>query len=128
MTERPGMSRRQALMYGGLAAAVPLLPAMRPAQKRSTMSPQDNWRWCYRCQGLFFAGNATFGVCPAGGTHSDSGSGNYTLTQGSGSGQDNWRWCYQCQGLFFAGNATFGVCPAGGTHSDSGSGDYFLPQ
>ena len=29
MTERSGMSRRQALMYGGLAAAVPLLPAVR---------------------------------------------------------------------------------------------------
>jgi hypothetical protein len=35
MTERSGMSRRQALMYGGLAAAVPLLPAVRPAEKAS---------------------------------------------------------------------------------------------
>jgi hypothetical protein len=33
MTERSGMSRRQALMYGGLAAAAPLLPAARPAKK-----------------------------------------------------------------------------------------------
>ena len=35
MAERSGMSRRQALMYGGLAAAVPLLPAVRPARKAS---------------------------------------------------------------------------------------------
>lgn len=35
MTERSGMSRRQALMYGGLAAAAPLLPAVRPARKAS---------------------------------------------------------------------------------------------
>jgi hypothetical protein len=35
MSERSGMSRRQALMYGGLAAAVPLLPAVRPAKKAS---------------------------------------------------------------------------------------------
>ena len=35
MAERSGMSRRQALMYGGLAAAVPLLPAVRPAKKAS---------------------------------------------------------------------------------------------
>jgi hypothetical protein len=35
MTERSGMSRRQALIYGGLAAAVPLLPAVRPAKKAS---------------------------------------------------------------------------------------------
>ena len=34
-TERSGMSRRQALMYGGLAAAAPLLPAVRPAKKAS---------------------------------------------------------------------------------------------
>ena len=36
MTERSGMSRRQALMYGGLAAAVPLLPGVRPAGEAST--------------------------------------------------------------------------------------------
>jgi hypothetical protein len=35
MTERSGMSRRQALRYGGLAAAVPLLPAVRPAKEAS---------------------------------------------------------------------------------------------
>ena len=35
MTERSGMSRRQALMYGGLAAAAPLLPAVRPAKQAS---------------------------------------------------------------------------------------------
>ena len=35
MTERSGMSRRQALKYGGLAAAVPLLPGVRPAKKAS---------------------------------------------------------------------------------------------
>jgi len=35
MTERSGMSRRQALKYGGLAAALPLLPAVRPAGKAS---------------------------------------------------------------------------------------------
>jgi hypothetical protein len=60
---------------------------------------------------------------------SPGGSGNYTLTQGTGSGQDDWRWCDQCEGLWFAGNGTFGVCPAaGGGHSESGSGDYFIPQ
>ena len=35
MTERSGMSRRQALTYGGLAAALPLLPAVRAAEKAS---------------------------------------------------------------------------------------------
>jgi hypothetical protein len=35
MTERSRMSRRQALRYGGLAAALPLLPAVWPAGKAS---------------------------------------------------------------------------------------------
>ena len=42
---------------------------------------QDNWRWCNKCQCLFFAGNASLGHCPAGGAHALEGSGNYTLEQ-----------------------------------------------
>ena len=40
---------------------------------------QSNWRWCYRCQGLYFAGSPTSGWCPAGGGHDYTGSGNYSL-------------------------------------------------
>jgi hypothetical protein len=83
---------------------------------------QSDWRWCNKCQGLFFAG-ANLGVCPAGGTHNASGSGDYALNTG-GSGQSNWRWCSQCQGLFFAGN-NLGVCPLH-SHDDVGSGNYVL--
>ena len=90
-------------------------------------SGQSNWRWCSKCQGLFFAGSPTLGVCPAGGTHTDVGSDNYVLPD-SGSGQSNWRWCSKCQGLFFAGNPTLGACPAGGTHTDVGSDNYVLPD
>ncbi len=87
---------------------------------------QNNWRWCSKCQGLFFAGSNR-GVCPAGGTHTLSGSGNYSLAinQVDGAGQHNWRWCKKCQGLFFAGNSS-GACPQGGSHDQSGSGDYTL--
>ena len=42
---------------------------------------QDNWRWCHKCQGLFFGGNATQGHCPAGGAHDHVGSGDYSLLQ-----------------------------------------------
>lgn len=35
ISERSGLSRRQALKYGGLAAAMPLLPAVGPAQEAS---------------------------------------------------------------------------------------------
>ncbi len=34
---------------------------------RFSRSTQDNWRWCNKCQVLFFAGHApNYGVCPAG--------------------------------------------------------------
>ncbi len=35
MTERSGMSRRQALVYGGVVAAMPLLPGLRPGREAS---------------------------------------------------------------------------------------------
>ena len=43
---------------------------------------QSDWRWCNKCQGLFFRGAVAASRCPAGGTHapaSQSGSGNYSL-------------------------------------------------
>lgn len=43
---------------------------------------QPDWRWCDKCQGLFFGGGQATSKCPTGGTHAavqDSGSGNYSL-------------------------------------------------
>lgn len=41
---------------------------------------QENWRWCKKCEGLFFDGRPTKGVCPAGGEHeTGEGSANYRL-------------------------------------------------
>jgi extracellular elastinolytic metalloproteinase len=40
---------------------------------------QENWRWCHKCQGLYFSGGKSQGVCPAGTTHDHTGSGNYLL-------------------------------------------------
>ena len=39
---------------------------------------QNLWRWCMKCQGLAFSGDAP-GVCPTGGTHDHTGSEDYTL-------------------------------------------------
>jgi len=87
---------------------------------------QTNWRWCHKCQGMYFGGSATQGVCPAGGQHDHTGSGNYDLAHdwAAAPGQSNWNWCNKCQGLHFGGSP--GVCPAGGAHSTAGSGDYKL--
>ena len=46
---------------------------------------QQNWRWCQMCEGLFFSGNNTLGVCPANKNgHDGSRSGNYFLPITSG--------------------------------------------
>ena len=42
---------------------------------------QGGWKYCWRCAGLWFSDNGTNGTCPAGGGHSESGSGNYELRQ-----------------------------------------------
>jgi hypothetical protein len=40
---------------------------------------QRNWRWCNKCQGLWFGPNAAQSNCPQGGQHSSAVSGNYRL-------------------------------------------------
>jgi hypothetical protein len=93
------------------------------------LAGQASWRWCRKCQGLFFAGNTTRGVCPKSGAHDVVGSGNYVLSIHQGHGQSNWRWCFKCEGLYFAGHPnSAGICPDGGIHNGATSGNYFLAQ
>jgi hypothetical protein len=83
---------------------------------------QNNWRWCSKCQALFWAGWA---ICPAGDVHDHNDSGVYILNNtGSGDGQVQWKWCNKCQQITYAGSASPGFCAAGGNHDHRGSGDY----
>jgi hypothetical protein len=114
----------------GLAAAAGTVLAAVPASV--AQAGQAGWRWCRLCQGLWFAGNPTLGVCPAAGTagHSFVGSGNYTVPSADDfiHGQVGWFWCYRCQGLWYALNGTHGACPAGpGGHEQTGS-DLYAPD
>ena len=46
---------------------------------------QSDWRWCDRCQGLFYGGNVPSSRCPTGGTHTpadQSDSADYHLPYG----------------------------------------------
>ena len=50
------------------------------------IEPQPGWKWCAKCQGLFFgpdSGHVSASRCPAGGTHTTSNSGKYALLFGS---------------------------------------------
>jgi hypothetical protein len=41
---------------------------------------QAEWRWCFKCESLFYGPHTTTSNCPAGGTHDGSRSGDYHLT------------------------------------------------
>lgn len=61
-------------------ASVPWLTTVsstpEPAPRETT---QTGWRWCHKCQSLFYGPHQGVSRCPAGGTHDQTGSGNYTL-------------------------------------------------
>ena len=44
-----------------------------------TVELQQNWRWCRKCQSLFYGPNEASSVCAAGGKHDGSQSGDYPL-------------------------------------------------
>ena len=44
-----------------------------------SLSQQAGWRWCRKCQGLFFGLNLTKGRCPSGASHDPKDSGDYNL-------------------------------------------------
>ncbi len=112
--------------------------------------PQGGWRWCRKCQGLFFVGDdevlspLMFGddpfrrMCPAGNHHDGLQSGHYVMEFGEdGTGvQGGWRFCKKCFGLFFSTpgditghNIEFqGLCPdsEGFVHDASKSGPYHM--
>ena len=127
-SELPAFARRTAIM--SLAVGfVTLSVARGPASAQAACPLQAGWRWCSKCEGMFYAAaSAGMGVCPAGGTHIQTGSGHYLAIFGettSGKLQGGWRWCSKCQGMFYAAaSAGMGVCPAGGTHIQTGSGHY----
>ena len=93
------------------------------------VSYQGGWRWCRKCQGLFFGPNQEKSICPSGGVHDGSKSGHYYLAHNdpNACGQANWRWCNKCQGLFYAPFMAESKCPADGKcHVLSGSANYIL--
>jgi hypothetical protein len=82
------------------------------------------WSWCEKCQSMWYSQNMKaghHGVCPAGGQHVNSNSGNYLLTRH----QSNWKWCNKCEILHYTRDS-IGKCAAGGTHDVHGSGLYAL--
>lgn len=85
---------------------------------------QPGWRWCSRCHGLAFDdGISAAGLCPAGGTHDHSRSGNYVIpidAEASG-GQTRWFFCGQCSSLHYVpSGGSAGRCTNNRTHAIGG--------
>jgi hypothetical protein len=88
---------------------------------------QMGWRYCQKCQGLFYSDHPTQGACPCGGQHDHA---NRSLSydmflEGPPGMETGWRWCAKCEGLFNSGNEQ-SACPTGGKHDGSGSGAYAM--
>jgi hypothetical protein len=83
---------------------------------------QAEWRFCNKCQAMFFNGYPEKGVCPAGGGHQAAGY-NFVLPHDvSGPGQTAWRYCQNCHAMFYDGYAQKGHCPAASGPHAAGSG------
>jgi hypothetical protein len=135
------VSRRKLLRNGllaglGAAALGIASPVLTGTARAQESYPQDNWNWCYKCKGMFYATNTDFpaGYCPAGGQHTGnnpygSPSYNYTIYYNASQGklsQSSWNWCNKCTGLFYGPQQSSSWCPAGGQHNGTGSYDYWL--
>jgi hypothetical protein len=93
------------------------------------MPEQAEWRFCHKCDTMFFNGSPNKGVCPGGSGHEASGF-NFTLPHDvpeSATAQGQWHFCHKCSEMFFNGFPTKGVCKAGGAHEAQGF-NFVLPH
>jgi hypothetical protein len=108
--------------------------AMNPrflADAQFPANGENNWYYCSKCAGMYFAGGAgSSGFCPLGGQHTKlDGVGDYRLLTASPSipTVSGWRICNKCMALFHGPTQNLSNCPRGGTHNGAGSADYHLP-
>jgi hypothetical protein len=86
------------------------------------MPDQIDWRFCHKCEAMFFDGFPTKGSCAAGGGHEAAGF-NFIMPHDNPetpTAQSQWRFCHKCECMFFSGFPTKGVCAAGGVHDAAG--------
>jgi hypothetical protein len=92
---------------------------------------QDGWRFCSKCNTMFFDGNPSAkGSCPGGGSHLAQGFDFYIrhdLGTEPPSHQSGWFFCEKCFAMFFGGaTREAGRCVTGGNHRGDNSFDFYL--
>ena len=120
------LSRRGLLKAGAYGLAAVAGGGLAIGMAGPAQANQEQWKWCRRCEGLFFDGyTRKESYCPEPvptGTgvgliepHDGSKSGNYHIKVASdgGHGQDGWTYCSLCRGMHFhpAGSDRWGSCP-----------------
>ncbi|MFF9212948.1 hypothetical protein [Streptomyces sp. NPDC014791] len=89
-------------------------------QGATEQTGQQDWRYCGKCHGLFWAdhGRVTDTVCPVNGSQHAFHPLSWmfflpNLEHGAPptSGQPDWRFCARCHGLFWFGDGQHGMCP-----------------
>ena len=93
------------------------------------MAEQNEWRFCTKCNSLFYNGYDAKGACAAGGSHTAMGYDfmlPYDLAP-TAYAQDGWRFCTGCQAMFYDGSPDQAPCPAGGNHAAAGF-NFVLPH
>jgi hypothetical protein len=87
---------------------------------------QANWRYCRKCQAMFYDGYPTKGLSPKSGVHAAAGW-NFVLQHDiPAPGQNNWRYCVKCQTLYFDGYPHSGRCVGQGHVADGYN--YVIPH
>lgn len=117
MDRRTFIGRLATIIYTsvstGLLSAIPLhVFALRG---------ETNWRFCHKCNTLFYDGRRDKGRCSAGSGHEPAGFNFQMLIGGVGEevppGQTYWRRCKKCYAMYYGGfRDKYGNCPAGGGH------------
>ncbi|MBL7814155.1 MAG: hypothetical protein JNL70_04040 [Saprospiraceae bacterium] len=90
--------------------------------KATASNVQTAWRYCNKCQSMFYDGYNSKGTCSVGGGHSAS-SYNFILpynVKESNTIQAQWRFCDQCYNMFFDGYPDKGACAATYRHEELG--------
>jgi hypothetical protein len=85
---------------------------------------QAQWRFCQKCQAMFFDGYPDKGRCTTdGGGHLAAGYDFVLPHDVAGPGQRDWRYCQNCHVMFYDGYPSKGVCAAAHTHVLLGTGE-----
>jgi hypothetical protein len=89
----------------------------------TTMAQQDQWRFCRKCNAMFFDGFPGKGRCAADGLGHEAQGFMFTLPHDvpqAANAQSAWRFCHKCNEMFFDGFPSKGHCKGGGGHEAQG--------